>query len=171
MVGVAVHDGPGAPPPPGPARPPTPVPVTTGESRRVVYFENFPASTAAWSRGLLATAVDGQQARETAAGTTTTSFLRLARRGLANAVRPLVERKITVFLGRLALKLRPLMVSEPPTLTRMGVTRVIDGVGSLARFFAAVAGDAASRARRSASRQMENRRGMPYPLSVVLVTV
>jgi hypothetical protein len=80
-------------------------------------------------------------------------LVRLARRGLANAVRPDAERKMTVFFFRVVLKLRPRIVSTLPTLMRIGVTRVIAG------FFLALAADAAgaltSRAvADSASRQM-----------------
>ena len=63
----------------------------------------------------------------TAAGTTTRSLVVLARRGLANAERPLAERKMTVLAERLLLKRLPVIVSVPPTLMRIGWTRVICG--------------------------------------------
>src|SRR5215210_2114204 len=92
--------------PPGPPGPPlpSPTPVTTGDRRRGVNFENLPASTRSWRRVgfwlLLATF----SRRATAAGTRTTSLLLVARTGFAKAVRPLPERKIRVFLPRWALK-------------------------------------------------------------------
>jgi hypothetical protein len=73
--------------------------------------------------------------RETEAGTRTTSFLRVARRGFAKAVRPLLARNTTVFLPRWALKLRPEIRSIPPTATRIGWTRVIFGVVAEALVF------------------------------------
>jgi hypothetical protein len=90
-----------------------------------VNLENLPASTRSLSRvgswRLFATV----SRRATEAGTARTSLVRVARRGFANAVRPSDERKITVFLLRVDLKRRPVMVSVPPTLMRIGWTRVI----------------------------------------------
>ena len=83
----------------------------------------------------------------------------MARRGFAKAVRPLPARKITVFLRRWALKLRPEIVSIPPTATRIGWTRVIFGVGPLrASARRAVAGTARRAAAISVKQVMVMRR-------------
>ena len=65
--------------------------------------------------------------RSTAGGMRSTSLVRLARVGLAKAVRPPGARKITVLRVRLALKPLPRMVSVAPTLARIGETFVMPG--------------------------------------------
>src|SRR5215213_6752584 len=111
------------PPPPGPS--PEPALVTTGDRRRGVNFENLPASTRSFSRVGCWLEFATLSRRATDAGTVSTSLERVARRGLANAVRPSLARKITVLFLRTDLKLRPVIVSVPPTLMRIGWTRVI----------------------------------------------
>jgi hypothetical protein len=97
----------------------------------------------------------------TAPGTITTSLVLLARRGLANAERPPGARKMIVLAERLALKLRPLMVSLPPTPIRIGATFVMTGVRA-AFFGAARAGSALpSAVAASASKRVRRRRRMP----------
>ena len=104
-------------------------------------LENLPARTLSRRRVGLCLLLATFSRRDTAAGTRTTSLRFVARIGFANAVRPLPERKTRVFLPRCALKLRPEIVSVPPTATRIGWTRVICGAGALLRFCApAVAG-------------------------------
>ena len=148
-------------PPPGPS--PLPKDVTTGESRREVKALNLPASTRSLRRvgcGLLRLP---RSRRVTAPGTTTTSLLRDARRGFANAERPFGARKMTVFALRSALKFLPWIVSRAPTLMRIGTTRVMEG---LAAFFlaAGAAGTLTTRAvADSASRQMMKRRRIALP--------
>ena len=151
--------------------PPLPNAVITGDRRRLVNLLNLPARTRSLKRVGRGVALPPFSRRRTAAGTTTTSLVRLARRGLAKAERPLGARKMTVLAERLALKFLPRIVSVPPTLTRIGATRVI--VGVLPFFLAATAvGAATSRAAaESTSRQMETIRRMPYPLSTVWVAV
>ena len=56
---------------------PSPEPVTTGDSRGGVNFENLPASMRSWKRVGLGRLLDTFSRRDTAAGTFTTS-LRLA---------------------------------------------------------------------------------------------
>jgi hypothetical protein len=100
----------------------------------------------------------------TAAGTRTTSLPALARVGLANAVRPALERKMIVLCLRVERKCLPRMTSTWPTLMRIGATRVITGVGP---DFLAVAtpGTAATTATAdSASRQVRMRRRIAIPL-------
>src|ERR687892_1326248 len=148
-------------PPPGPS--PLPTEVTTGESRRVVKALNLPARTRSLRRvgcGLLTLP---PSRRATALGTTTTSFLRDARRGFANAERPLGARKMIVLAFRSDLKFLPRMVSRAPTLIRIGITRVMEGVDAF--FLAAgAAGTLTTRAvADSASRQMMKRRRIALP--------
>ncbi len=90
---------------------------------------------------------------------------------MANAERPFGARKITVLAFRRGLKFLPTIVSLAPTLMRIGITRVIEG---LATFFlvAGAAGGLTSRAvAERASRQMVKRRRIAYPLSTVPVAV
>src|SRR5215211_487872 len=147
------------PPPPGPS--PEPAPVTTGERRFGVNFENLPASTRSLSRvgswRLSATL----SRRETEAGTRTMSLRLVARRGLAKAVRPSLARKITVFLVRVDLKRRPVIVSVPPTLIRIGWTRVIVGAGVVVA--AVAAAGSTRRAAATSVRQVVTMRRMPSP--------
>src|SRR5680860_958091 len=63
--------------------------------------------------------------RSTEAGTRTTSLPRLARRGLANAVRLPGERKMTVLRRRLEENRAPRIVIVRPTVTRIGETSLI----------------------------------------------
>ena len=88
-------------------------------------FENLPASTRSLRRVGTWRLCETLSRRATEAGTVSTSLREVARRGLTNAVRPSLERKMTVFLLRTALKARPVIVSTPPTLMRIGWTRVI----------------------------------------------
>src|SRR5215210_3065112 len=157
----------GVPPPPPPPPPPSPSPtaVMTGESRREVNLLNWPLSTRSFMRVGRCLLFATRRRRATAAGTRTTSFLVVARRGLANAVRPSGPRKMIVFLSRRALKCEPVIVTRLPTLTRMGWTRVIVGAGP----FAANAVGTTARRAASASRQMVRRRRMLIPLSTVRV--
>src|SRR5215218_2812332 len=118
------------PPPPPPS--PSPTPVTTGDRRRGVYLLNFPLRTRSFSRVGRWRLSTTRRRRATAAGTRSTSFVRVARTGFANAVRPSAPRKITVLRLRCALKFLPRIVSRLPTLTRIGVTRVMLGSGEAA---------------------------------------
>ena len=61
-----------------------------------MYALNLPASTRSFSRVGVCLLFLTVSRRATAAGTRTTSLVRLARRGFANAVRPLFARKMTV---------------------------------------------------------------------------
>src|SRR5215208_2438762 len=121
----------GVPPPPPPPPPPGPSPapalVTTGERRFGVNLENLPASTRSLRRVGTWRLFEILRRRATEADTVSTSLRVVARRGLTKAVRPSLERKITVFLLRTDLKWRPVIVSTPPTLMRIGWTRVICG--------------------------------------------
>ena len=97
------------PPPPPPPPPPTATVGVTdrgddGDRRREVNLLNLPAQHAQLhaSRALLA--VCDVQRRATGSGTLTTSFLREARRGLANAVRPVGAAEDDGVLAPLALK-------------------------------------------------------------------
>ncbi len=162
---AARRDGPTAGavgPPPGASS--VPNPVTTGDSRRGVKLLNLPASTRSLSRvgfGLLSVPASR---RDTAPGTTTFSFPRLARRGFAKAERPFGARKMTVFAERSDLKFLPVMVSVPPTPTRIGRTRVIEGFEAFLLSAVDAAGALASRAvADSASRQMVKRRRIALP--------
>jgi hypothetical protein len=78
---------------------------------------------------------------------------------------------MTVLLLAFGLKLRPWMVSVPPTVTRIGETLVIAGVGD--DFFATALGAPAGTARAvSASTQMVSfLRDITYPLSADLAVV
>ena len=130
----------------------------------------LPGEHAELEAGRLADAAGTLSRRATAAGTATTSFVRLARRGFAKAVRPFGARKMTVFAVRLALKFRPWMVSGCRTLTRIGRTRVIDGFEAFLPVAPDAAGALTSRAvADSASRQMVKRRRIAIPLSTVPV--
>jgi hypothetical protein len=122
---------------------------------------NLPESTRSLKRVGLGALELLATRRATAAGTATTSFVRLAWRGFAKALRPSGPRKITVFFDRVDSKFLPVIVRVPPTLTRIGRTRVIDG-------FDAIAPDAVgaptSRAMAdSMSRQMVKRRRIAIP--------
>jgi hypothetical protein len=88
---------------------------------------NLPASTRSFRRVGRCLPALTTSSRATLAGTFTTSLRRVARRGLANAVRPFAPRKITVLRRALALKFVPRIVSVSPTSMRIGVTRVIFG--------------------------------------------
>src|SRR5215213_4961669 len=154
---------------PPPSSEPELSPTTTGESRFEVKELNLPASTRSFSRvgcwALLLTV----RSRATRSVTVSTSFLRDARRGFTNAERPLEARKMTVFCLAFGLKLRPLMVSVPPTLTRIGETLLIAG-GFFADFLAKAPGAATSAASAtSASRQPKRfLRYITYPLFTVV---
>ena len=89
---------------------------------------NLPASTRSLKRVGFGFAALPASRRRTEPGTLTTSLVALARRGLANAERPLGARKMIVLAVRLFLKFLPVMVSVPPTLMRIGATRVMAGV-------------------------------------------
>jgi hypothetical protein len=126
-------------------------------------LENLPASTRSFRRVGAWRLFLTCSRRPTEAGTVSTSLRPLARRGLANAVRPSADRKMTVFLWRALLKRRPLIVSVAPTLMRIGWTRVICGP---AFFFLGAADATAGSTRRAAAtsvRQMMMKRRMPSP--------
>ena len=130
-----------------------------------MYALNLPASTRSFSRVGFCLLFLTVSRRATEAGTRTTSLVLLARRGFAKAVRPLFARKMMVFLRALALKCWPRIVRTLPTVTRIGVTRVIFGFGP-EFFFAADATGAVARTATadSASRQMVMRRRIAIPL-------
>ncbi len=160
-LGAGPPEPPPGLPPPGPS--PLPKPVTTGDSRRVVNALNLPARTRSFMRVGFGLLWLPPSRRETAPGTTTTSFPRDALRGLAKAERPFGARKTTVLSFAPALKFLPRIVRRAPTLMRIGVTRVIEG---LATFFlaAGAAGTLTTRAvADSASRQMMKRRRIALP--------
>src|SRR5215207_1691892 len=149
-------------PPPGEPSP-SPRPVTTGDRRRGVNLENWPDSTRSFSRVGRCLLFATVSRRATDAGTRTTSLVVLARRGLANAVRPLLLRKITVLPLRRALKCEPRIVSRLPTLTRIGVTRLMVGLGPVA---APATGGTARRAAAASVMQMMLMRRIALSLSV-----
>src|SRR5687768_11688985 len=99
-----------------------------------------------------------------------TSFLVDARRGFTKAVRPSPARKMTVFLLRAALKWRPVMVRTPPTLMRIGWTRVICGAGPFLGAAAAAAGST-RRAAATSVRQVVTMRRIALSLSALWVVI
>ena len=90
--------------------------------------------------------------------------MRAARRGLAKAVRPFGARKTTVLAFGSALKFLPTDGERVPTLMRIGVTRVIEGLAASFFLAAGAAGTLTTRAvADSASRQMMKRRRIALP--------
>ena len=133
---------------------------------------NLPASTRSLRRvgrwALFLTV----RSRATGAVTFSTSFVLDARRGFTNAERPFDARKMTVLPFALERKWRPLIVSVPPTLIRIGVTLVTTGAGAF--FFAADAPGAPTRVASAATASMQmlkTLRDITYPLSTGLVAV
>jgi hypothetical protein len=136
-----------------------------------VNLLNLPASTRSLRRVGRWALFFTVRSRATGAVTFRMSFDLEALRGLTNAERPLDARKMTVLPLALGRKWRPLIVSVPPTVIRIGVTCVTTGAGA---FLAADAPGAPTRVASAATASMQmlkTLRDITYPLSTDLVAV